>query len=117
MAESIAREKSEDFAVRIIKLARHIRETKKEFSIADQILRSGTSIAANLAESECAISKNDFISKIYISIKECMETLLWLRLLRKTEIITERQFNSIYPECEELRKILNATIRTIKSKK
>jgi len=117
MSESIARIKSEAFAVRIVKLAKYIRDKKKEFSLAEQVLRSGTSIAANLAESECAISRNDFINKVYISIKECMETLFWLRLLKNAEIITEKQFDSIYPDCEELRKMLNATIRTFKSKK
>ncbi|MDR1361247.1 MAG: four helix bundle protein [Rickettsiales bacterium] len=117
MSESIARDKSELFAIRIINLARYIRKEKKEYSLADQILRSGTSIAANLAESECAISKNDFISKVYISLKECAETMLWLRLFKKTDIINEKEFESIYKDCEELKKILNATLKTIKSAK
>lgn len=117
MSDSIARIKSEAFAVRIIKLSKFIRENKKEFELSSQILRSGTSIAANLAESECAISKNDFISKVYIALKECMETLLWLRLFRDSGIITKIQFESIYKDCEELRRILHATTKTVRAKK
>ncbi len=117
MSESIARIKSEDFAVRIINLAKYIRENKKEFELSSQILRAGTSIAANLAESECAISKNDFTNKIYIALKECMETLLWLRLLKRCKIITNAQFDSMYADCEELRKMLNSTTHTIRIKK
>jgi four helix bundle protein len=116
MSESIARDKSELFAVRIINFARSLRADYKEYSLADQILRSGTSIAANLAESECAISKNDFISKIYISLKESCETLLWLRLLNKTNLINKELFISLYKDCEELKKILNATLKTLRMK-
>ncbi|MDR1338241.1 MAG: four helix bundle protein [Rickettsiales bacterium] len=117
MSESVARIKSEAFAIRIIKFAKFIRDNRKEFDLASQILRSRTSIAANLAESEYAVSKNDFTNKIYIALKECAETLLWLRLLNKSEIITDRQFDSLYQDCEELRKMLNSTTRTIRVKK
>jgi len=114
MSESIARIKSEAFAIRIINLYKYLSEKKKEFVLSKQILRSGTSIGANLAESECAISKSDFLAKIYIAIKECAETLYWLRLLKATKFLTQKEFDSIYRECEEIKKILSSSIMTTK---
>ncbi len=70
------------------------------------MFRSGTSIGANIAEAQCAISKNDFIAKLYISLKESNETLYWLRLLEKTQYITPKQYESIYKDCEELKRLL-----------
>ena len=116
MAESITKEKSKKFAVRIVKLYRHLTEEKKEFVLSKQVLRSGTSIGANLAESECAITNNDFLSKIYIALKECNETLYWLELLKETDFLTDEQFKSIYDDCEELKKLLMSTIKTLKQR-
>ena len=76
------------------------------------MLRSGTSIGANVAEAECAISKKDFLSKNYIALKECQETLYWLRLLYKTEYVTEKEYNSMDKDCEELRKMLSSITKT-----
>lgn len=73
--------KSERFAIRIVNLYKHLSGDKKENVLSKQILRSGTSIGANLAEAECAISKNDFVSKVYIALKESSETQYWLKLL------------------------------------
>ena len=114
MSESIARIKSESFAIRIINLYKYLSEKKKEFVLSKQILRSGTSIGANLAESECAISKSDFLAKIYIAVKECSETLYWLRLLKATKFLTLKEFDSIYSECEEIKRILSSSIMTTK---
>ena len=114
MVESIARNKSELFAIRIVNLCRHLIDKKKEFILSKQILRSGTSIGANLAESECAISKNDFAAKVYIVLKETVETAYWIRLLRNTNLITEKEFASLSKDCEELRKILSSTTKTLK---
>jgi four helix bundle protein len=114
MKENIAMQKSEAFAVRIVKLSNYLRKEKKEYVLSKQILRSGTSIGANLAESEFAMSKNDFLAKVYISIKEMAETLFWLRLLKKSEYVTEKEFESLYCDCEEIGKILTATIKTTK---
>ena len=116
MAESITKEKSKKFAVRIVKLYRHLTEEKKEFVLSKQVLRSGTSIGANLAESECAITNNDFLSKIYIALKECNETLYWLELLKETDFLTDEQFKSIYDDCEELKKLLMSTTKTLKQR-
>ena len=114
--EKTVKEKSEDFAVRIIGLYKYLISEKKEFVIAKQILRSGTSIGANLAEADYAISKSDFLSKLYIALKETSETLYWLRLLYKTEYLSEKEYNSIYDDCEEIRKILSSSTKTIKTK-
>ena len=105
------------FSVRIVNLYRFLTETKNEYVLSKQILRSGTSIGANIAESECAISSADFLSKIYIALKECAETKYWLELLKNTEYITEAQFESIAADCEELRKILSSTTKTMSEKK
>ena len=104
------------FSVRIVNLYKFLTETKNEYVLSKQILRSGTSIGANIAESECAISSADFLSKIYIALKECAETKYWLELLKNTEYITEAQFESIEADCEELRKILSSTTKTMSEK-
>lgn len=104
--------KSENFAVRVIKLYKILCGREKGYDLFRQMLRSGTSIGANVAEAECAISKKDFLSKNYIALKECQETLYWLRLLYKTEYITEIEYNSMDKDCEELRKMLSSITKT-----
>ncbi len=116
MNNNIVKEKSEKFAIRIVNLYKHLFESKKEFVLSKQILRSGTSIGANLAEAECAISKNDFLAKIYIALKESSETQYWLRLLKNTNYITDQEFDSLFADCNEITKILVKTIKTIKNK-
>ena len=115
MNENTARYKSKKFAVRIVNMYKFLFDEKKEFVISKQVLRSGTSIGANLAEAECAMSKKDFLSKIYIALKECSETLYWLELLYETEYIDNSQFDSIYQDCEEIKKMLMATTKTTSS--
>ena len=111
-----ARGKSMRFAVRIVKLYQFLCDEKKEYVLSKQILRSGTSIGANLAEAESAISRKDFLSKLYIALKECSETLYWLELMRETGYLTEEQFRSLHGDCEELRKMLSSSTKTINSK-
>ena len=113
--EHTAKYKSKRFAVRIIKLYRYLCEEQREFVMSRQLLRSGTSIGANLAEAECAISRKDFLAKVYIALKECAETKYWLELLEETEYLTKSQFQSVYADCEELRKMLSATTKTVNS--
>ena len=108
-----AGDKSKAFAVRIVKLYRFLCDEKKESVLSRQLLRSGTSIGANLAESECAISRNDFLAKVYIALKETSETQYWLELLYKTDYLSQNQFESIAKDAEELRKMLSATTRTM----
>ena len=111
-----ARQKSRCFAIRIIRLYQYLCKEKQEYVLSKQLLRSGTSIGANIAESECAISKKDFLSKIYIALKECNETLYWLDLLHETNYITCTEYESVKTDCEELHRILSATTKTLQSK-
>ena len=108
----IIKQKSRAFAIRIIKLYQYIKSNSNEYVLTKQILRCGTSIGANIAESECAISKKDFLSKVYIALKECNETLYWIDLLYETGYINESQFISIQNDCIELKKLLTATTKT-----
>ncbi len=106
------REKSMRFAVRIVKLNHRLREERKEFALADQILRSGTSIGANLAEAVYAPSSRDFLNKNKIALKECSETIFWLDLLHRSELISDESFSSLYADCTELRKMLSSACKT-----
>lgn len=108
--------KSKRFAVRIVNLYKYLCAEKKEFVLSKQVLRSGTSIGANIAESECAISEKDFLSKIYIALKECAETIYWLDLLAETDCLKAEEYQSLYADCEELRKMLSSTTKTMSAK-
>ncbi|MDD5863226.1 MAG: four helix bundle protein [Firmicutes bacterium] len=108
--------KSFQFAVRIVKLCKHIQDVKKEFTLTKQLLRSGTSIGANVAESQQAQSRADFIAKLSIALKEAAETDYWLRLMRAADYLTEREFASITADCKELEKMLTAILRSTKSR-
>ena len=116
MKENIAKEKSMLFAIRIVNLYKFLCDTKKEYVLSKQILRSGTSIGANLAEASCAISRKDFLAKNYISFKECSETKYWLELLQKTEFISNEEYKSIARDCDELYRILAAITKTIRER-
>ena len=113
---SIVKDKSFAFAVRIVKLYKYLCEQKCEYVLSKQLLRSGTSIGANIREAINAESKADFIHKLSISQKETDETLYWLELLYSSEFINESEFKSIYAEAEELLKIIKSIIITTKSK-
>ena len=110
-----AKYKSKRFAIRIINLYKFLTDKKKEYVLSKQILRSGTSIGANLSESECAISTKDFLAKVYIALKEASETICWLELLFETEYISETQYNSLKHDCVEIKKMLSSTTKTINS--
>ena len=109
-----ALEKSMDFAVRIVRLYQYLCREKKEFVMSKQILRSGTSIGANLREAKYAQSTNDFISKNSIALKEVSETEYWLELLFKIDYLTEKEYNAINADCSELAKLLTSIIKTTK---
>ena len=111
-----AGEKSKRFAIRIVRLYQYLCSEKKEFVISKQLLRSGTSIGANLAEAECAISRSDFLSKIYIALKETAETNYWLELLFQTDYLTEEQYQSVSRDALELRRILTSSTKTMRSR-
>ena len=106
--------KSFNFAIRIVRLYSHLCEAKKEYILSKQLLRSGTSIGANVAEAEQAQSKADFISKLSIALKESVETNYWLRLLHATEYLSQTEFSSIYSDCQDLEKLLTSIIKSSK---
>ena len=117
MKESIIRDKSKAFAIRIIKLYKFLLEEKREYVLSKQILRCGTSIGANFAEAIYGVSEADFINKLSIAQKETSETVYWLELLRETDFLTQEQFASVYTDAEELLKLLAAAIITMKKKR
>ena len=117
MSKSILRDKSYLFAIRIVKLSQYLQVKKKEFILSKQIIRSGTAIGALIKEAEFGQSKPDFISKLYIALKEANETEYWLMLLKDTDYITELEFSSLFKECTELIKMLVSSIKTLRSDK
>jgi four helix bundle protein len=102
--------KSYAFSIRVIQLCRILSDQKREFILSKQLLKSGTSIGANIAEVNGAISKADFSSKLYIAYKECLETKYWLPLLKDTGYFDKESFKSMYTDADELAKILYAII-------
>lgn len=115
MKNSVVLDKSMEFSIRIVNLYKYLCYEKKELVISKQLLRSGTSIGANLSEAKYAQSTNDFISKSSISLKETAETIYWLELLYKTGYLTEEQFSSINADATEMIKMLTSIVKTTKS--
>ena len=109
--------KSYAFAVRVVKLYQYLSAERKEFTLSRQLLRSGTSIGANVEEGIGGQSRADFFSKLSIAYKEARETAYWLRLLRDTDYLTESQFNSIYPDAQELCRLLASVQNTARKEK
>ncbi len=112
---NITAQKTYAFALRIVKLYKYLVEEKQEWVLAKQLLRSGTSIGANIEEANGAQSKKDFISKISIAYKEARETAYWLKLIRDANYLEETQYLSIYRDCDEVQKILSSILITTKS--
>ena len=112
--DNLIEQKSEAFAIRIIKLYKYLSGEKNEFVLAKQILKSGTSIGANICEAENGQSKRDFISKLSIALKEAEETKYWLKLLYKTDYLSENAYNSINEDCVELVKLLTSIVKSTK---
>ena len=116
-ADNIILSKSKAFAVRIVRLYQYLCNDKKEFVLSKQLLRSGTSIGANVKEAVRGQSKPDFISKMSIALKEASETEYWLELLHETDFLDETQFQSIYTDNQELLKILTSIIKSSKERR
>jgi len=110
--QNLIENKSFDFAVRVIRLYKYLREEKREFILSKQVLRSGTSIGANISEGLQGISKNDFIAKFSIALQEAQETSYWLRLLKESDYLKEEEFNSLHSELIDLIKILTSILKT-----
>lgn len=110
-------DKSKHFALKIIKLSVFLSDQKREYVLSKQILKSGTSIGANIREAKYSESKNDFIHKYKISLKEANETIYWLELLVESDIISREIFKELFELNTELLKLLTASINTLSAKR
>jgi len=116
MSESILKTKSYNFALRIVRFFQFLRKEKKEYVLSKQILKSGTAIGALIREAEFGQSRADFVNKMQISLKEANETDYWLNILCDTDYITDKMFQSIDFDCQELIKLLVSTVKTSKQR-
>lgn len=114
MKQNIIETKSFRFAIRIVNLYKYLCTEKKEYVMSKQVLRSGTSIGANVAGSQQAQSRPDLIAKLSIALKETTETKYWIRLLNSTDYLMESEFTSLIADCNELKKLLVTILRTTK---
>jgi four helix bundle protein len=114
MKDNPLKDKSYQFAIRIVKLSQFLQQDKKEFVLSRQVLRSGTSVGALIREAEFGQSRADFANKMNISLKEANETEYWLSLLKDTNFISENQFASLQSDCKELIAMLVSTVKTAK---
>ncbi len=110
--DNVVVDKSFAFAVRIVRLYNYLCDTKKEFTLSKQLLRSGTSIGANIAEAQQGQSKRDFLAKMNISLKECAETGFWIKLLSATDYLSKNESQSMIADCDEIGKLLTSIIKT-----
>lgn len=117
MKNNVVAEKSKFFAIRIIRLYKYLRNEKKEYYLSKQLVRSGTSVGANIREAIVSFSNADFIYKMNTALKEACETEYWLELLYEAEYISDTEFKSIYNDCNELAKLLTAIVKTSKIEK
>ncbi len=112
--DSIAKQKSMDFAKRIVRLYQYLQREQNEFILSKQVLRSGTSIGANIAEAIYGSSRKDFSAKLQIAEKEAAETLYWLELLNSSDYLPDNLYQSLRHDCDEILSILAASIKTTK---
>ena len=112
--DNVVKEKSFEFSVRIVNLYKHLTTSKQEDIMSKQLLRSGTSIGANICEAEQAQSTLDFLSKMNISLKESSESDYWLRLLHRTGYLNVEEYNNIIKDCRDLTKLLVAIVKSTK---
>ena len=115
MKDNVIEDKSFAFAVKIVKLYKYLCEEKREFVLSKQVLRSGTSVGANVSEALQGQSKRDFLMKMNIALKEISETKYWLRLLRATDYISDQE-QQVYSDCVELERILTSIVKTTSEK-
>ena len=108
---------SKQFAVDIVKLCMEIKENRKSNVLLNQLLRSGTSIGANIHEANYAASRADFVNKFQIALKECYETDYWIGLFKETNMITAEEYDNLFSKCSKIRKLLIASITTAKNNK
>ena len=116
MTESKLRIKSTEFAKQVVFLCRELKENRSESALTSQLLRSATSIGANIHEAQYAQGRKDFISKFEIALKECNETEYWLELLYETDSISKEKYDKYHESCIELRRMLVSSVNTMKTK-
>ena len=116
MTDSILRTKSKDFAKNVVFLSRKLKQNGVESALVNQLLRSGTSIGANVHEAQYAQGTKDFISKLEIALKECNESDYWLELLFEVNSLEKDDFDTLKKECIELRRMLVSSVTTLKKK-
>ncbi len=116
MSDSILRAKSKDFAKHIVFLCRKLKQNRVEMTLINQLLRSGTSIGANIHEAQYAQGTKDFISRLEIALKECNESEYWLELLLETRSLTQEEFDILHVSCIELRRMMVSSIKKLKEK-
>lgn len=114
-SDNVVKEKSYAFAVRIVRVVQYLQQHKKEFVISKQLLKSGTASGALIREAEYGESKKDFVHKLFIALKEANETEYWLCLLKDTDYLTHREYQSLVKDVIELKKLLTAIIKTTKA--
>ena len=112
MKQNVIENKSIEFSVRIVNLYKVLKNSRNETVMSLQLLRSATSIGANIAEAQCALSKKDFLSKMQIAYKECNETKYWLTLLKETDYLKQTEYDSITADCTELLRMLTVITKT-----
>lgn len=112
--ENVLKDKSYSFAIRVVKLVQFLQSEKKEFLMSKQLIRSGTAVGALVREAEFGQSKPDFISKMSIALKEANETEYWLNLLKDTQYLEQKSFESISKDCKEIIALLVSTVKTSK---
>lgn len=112
---NVVREKSKRFAIQIVHAYQKLCAESHEFVLSKQLLRSGTSIGANIAEASCAFSRKEFLSKMYIAFKECSETEYWLELLHETGYLSSEDYQNLVGPCGELKALLSSITKTIRA--
>ena len=115
--QNVLKEKSLLFAKRTVHAYQYLRDEKKEYVLSKQMLRSGTSIGANIAEAQYGSSRKDFLAKFYIALRECAETLYWLELLYSCGYFSDCEYQSLQEDCEELRRLLSAATKSVRDGK
>ncbi|MDR3123523.1 MAG: four helix bundle protein [Treponema sp.] len=115
MDNNATKTKSRQFAIKIAQIYKNLSNNKKEYVLSEQLLRAGTGIGADLAASEYAANRNDFVAKVQEALQKCAETRYWLEILSEADLITEFEFKNSVQDCDELRKILFYTTKALKA--
>ncbi|MDR1929572.1 MAG: four helix bundle protein [Treponema sp.] len=113
--DNAATRKSKVFSVKIVQLYKHLSINKKETVLSERLLQAGTGIGATLAKASCSVNNQEFLGMLYTALKACAETKYWLELLNDTALITEYEFNNTIEDCEELRTLLSAGIKSLRN--